>query len=110
MNDSELVSLAEALREAGELLQKHGDRYTSERIKQAENRLRAGDTSAIVTAFSEATGGMGSLNDRYLCPQNDDAIGLQDVVPVNDRLSRLVREVERRARVAAAAHRIALLH
>jgi hypothetical protein len=65
--------------------------------------LGRGDMTAVAAAFSEATGSMGSLNDRVLCVENGDAIGPDEVKPVNARLALLVREVERRARAAAAA-------
>ena len=63
----------------------------------------------MVSAVSEATGSMGSLNDRYLCVENGDAIEAAEVGVVNARLSALVKEVEQQARAAAASHNIQLL-
>jgi hypothetical protein len=71
--------------------------------------LDRGDMSAVSSALSEATGSMGSLRDRFLCVENGDDIPPNDVEPVNARLQLLVKEVESRARAAAAALGIELI-
>lgn len=71
--------------------------------------MDGGDASAIVSAVSEATGGSGSLKDRYLCGENGDAIASHEVASVNARLRALVEEVEQLARAAASAHDIRLV-
>ncbi|MEO6338623.1 MAG: hypothetical protein ABIO39_01180 [Caulobacteraceae bacterium] len=106
---SELECLADAVAEARTLLQRHGDIFTSQRMEDLEANLRAGDTTAIVRAISEATGGMGSLSDRILCVENGDSIEAMDVAAVNARLRANVQEIERRARLAAAAHGVTLM-
>lgn len=105
----DLDALADALIQTRRLLQQHGDIYTAQRLQGLEGRLKNGDTSAIVSAVSEATGGMGSLNDRQLSVANGDAIQPHDVASANTRLRALVKEVEQRARQAAAAHDIRLI-
>lgn len=109
MLSPELRSLADALARTRSLLQQHGDRFTAQRLDALEVRLNKGDMTAIVSVVSEATGGMGSLRDRYLCVENGDAIEPQEVAGVNARLDALVDEIEQRGRVAAAAHDIQLL-
>lgn len=106
MASPELRSLVDALARTRNLLQQYGDTFTARRLQELEERLNGGDTSAVVSAVSEAGGGMGSLNDRYLCPQNGDAIEQAEVVGANARLRGLVTEVGQRARAAAAAHAI----
>ena len=108
MSSTEIESLISALANTRSLLQKHGDKFTAQRLHHLEASLREGDTSAIVSAVSEATGSMGSLNDRFLCPENGDAIAPQEVEPANAQLRDLVETVELRARIAAAAHHIQL--
>lgn len=109
MAQAELHALVAALGRTRALLEQHGDLYTTKRLHDLETRLNGGDTSAIVSAVSEATGGTGSLNDRFLRVQNGDAIEPTDVPDVNDRLRELVREVEQHARIAAATFRIPLV-
>lgn len=38
----------------------------------------------------ELYGGMGSLNDIYICPENNQKINPEEVQPVNQELSRLL--------------------
>lgn len=97
-----LEPLAEAIERAWRLLVDHGDSATAPRLPALIGRLRSGDKDAIVSALSEATGGMGSLNDRWLSPENGDRISIEEVVAVNDRLSNLVRDIELQARAVAA--------
>ena len=109
MPSTEISSLVDALAQTRSLLLKHGDKFTAQRLHELEASLSEGDTSAIGSAVSEATGGMGSLNDRYLCVENGDTIEPHEVAAVNARLQRLVKEVEQRGRVAAAAYDIRLM-
>jgi hypothetical protein len=106
--DDELESVAVALEQVRALLLTYGDRMTAPRLVEVVERLRRGDESAIITAISEATGGMGSLHDRYLCEQNGDAIDAEDVEPVNILLGQLVADIEARARLAAAKRGVRL--
>ena len=108
MLSPELRSLADALTRTRELLQQHGDTFTVQRLQALENRLTSGDMTAIDLTVLEATGGMGSLNDRYLCIENGDAIQPEEVAAVNARLRTYVDEVEQRARTVAAAHGVPL--
>lgn len=105
----ETVSLARALAETRDLLHRYGDKWTFPRLEDLEKRLRCGDTMAIEMAISEATGGMGALRDRYLAVENGDTIRPDEMEAVNRQLHALVAEIERSARVAAAALGIELL-
>ena len=109
MISTELRSLVDALARTRLLLQQHGDRFTAPRLHDLEGRLSKGDTSAIVSAVSEATGGSGSLCDRILSVENGDVIAPHDIASVNARLTALVNEVEQRGRAAASAHHIRLM-
>jgi hypothetical protein len=104
-----LEPLAEAVERAQHLLADYGDSATAPGLSGLIERLRSGDDSAVVSALSEATGSMGSLNDRWLCPENGDRISSSDVVAVNDRLSKLVRDIEIQARSVAAERGIHLV-
>lgn len=110
MPSTNLYPLAEALARTRGLLQQHGDTFTAKRLHELEGRLNRGDTNAIVSALSEATGGMGSLSDRFLSVENGDDIEPHQVAAANAALRALVEEVEQRGRAAAAAHDISLLH
>jgi hypothetical protein len=105
----EIVSLARALAETRDLLHRYGARGTTTRVEDLERRLRCGDTTAIEAAISEVTGGMGSLRDRYLDVEIGDAIRPDEMEEANRRLSALVAEIERAARIAAAVLGIELL-
>ena len=103
MEKADLTQLADAVANARDLLRKYGDVYVAARLDTLLSRLTAGSTDAIQSALSEATGGMGSLRDRFLCPQNGDAIASSDVGTVNSLLDDHVREIEVCARAAATA-------
>ncbi|HYI48423.1 MAG TPA: hypothetical protein VEX35_08170 [Allosphingosinicella sp.] len=108
MRNPELASLADALARTRHLLQQHGDTFTAQRLHDLEDRLNRGEHAAISPAVSEATGGIGSLNDRFLCVENGDAIEKHEEAKANACLRALVEEVEQRARAAATAHDIHL--
>jgi len=99
-----LEDLATAIEDVLKLLLSHSDSATAPRLPALVDRLRGGDQSAIISALSEATGGMGSLNDRYLCPENGDRIAPSEVQVVNERLAKLVGSVEDKARSAATEY------
>jgi hypothetical protein len=102
-------ALAAALAQIRALLRKHGEKFASARVEYLETRLARGDWTAVESAVSEATGGMGSLRDRGLSKANGDSISYEDEAPVNARLEELVKEIERSARAAAAALGIPLI-
>lgn len=99
---------AEALERVCELLRGHGDHSTSPRLLVLVERLRSGDRNSVISAISEATGGMGSLRDRFLCPENGDQITSAEVHSVNEQLVSLVKDVEAKARAVATCNGIQL--
>jgi hypothetical protein len=109
MSSSDLHALADAVVAAREVLENHGEKYIAQSLLALEHRLRKGDTTAIMSAFTESTGSMGSLNDRVLSASNGDKIASEDEPSVNAQLRNLVRELERKAREAAAGHGIVLV-
>jgi hypothetical protein len=60
-------------------------------------RLEEGDLSAVEHLLS-AYGGMGSLNDLYICAENEHAISIADRESVNTRLRNLTSEMWRLAK------------
>jgi hypothetical protein len=91
------------------LLEKHGDCHVSASLAKIGARLARGDWTVVAWAVTEATGSMGSLNDRILSVRNGDAIQADQEEIVNRRLRALVGEVERTARAAAAVHGVHLV-
>lgn len=109
MSGPEVEALSRTLADARDLLRQFGDTETAIRLEDLQRRLNLGEPMAVVGAVSEATGGMGSLRDRYLCVANGDAIRSEEIEEVNARLDALVREMERSARAAAAVLDIKLV-
>jgi hypothetical protein len=109
MHGPEIEALVRVLADTGNHLRRYGDSGTAARLEGLQRRLGLGDTMAVVGAVSEATGGMGSLRDRYLCAENGDKILPVETQAVNRQLTQLVEEVERSARVAAAVCDIHLM-
>ena len=101
-------TVADAVEQARRLLVHHGDQFTARRLYLLEDQLRRGDQTALASIFYEATGGMGSLNDRYLCPENGDKIEQHEIGAVNESLTELVRGIEAKARSVAAERGIQL--
>jgi len=60
----EIDALIAALARTRTWLQEDGQPFTSARVEELEARLQSGDYSAVESAVSEATGGMGSLRDN----------------------------------------------
>ncbi len=100
MLSPELRALAGAVAQTRLLLTEQGDKFTAERMQRLEDRLNRADLGAIVSAYADAAGGMGTLNDcRFWAEDRED---------VNDRMRALITEVAKLARLAAAAHEVRL--
>ncbi len=106
---TDFEAVAEAVERVRQLLLDYGDEFTAPRLAALSDRIRSGDRTAIVSAVSEATGGMGSLHDRYLHAENGDKIAAHELHTVNNRLTNLVKEMEAAARAAAIANDIQLI-
>ena len=94
------IQLSDALTNARDLLKQYGDQHVSARLDDLIGSLNNCGPAAIHTALGEATGSMGSLNDRWISQTNGDAIRMEDEARVNDQLNKIVREIERCARIA----------
>ncbi len=103
MEHADLLSLAQAVADVRELLRQYGDIYTEPRLRSLEERLARGDLAAVQTAHSEAVGGMGWLNDRYLCVENGDLIESAEQDAANARLRAIVLNIELLAQAAASS-------
>ncbi|MDB5722920.1 MAG: hypothetical protein JWP15_3538, partial [Alphaproteobacteria bacterium] len=88
-----------------ELQLRHGERPISARIAELLQRLASGDMSALHSVIAEATGGMGSLNDRLLSAANGDSIEPWQEARVNQQLGELVGAIRDRAQAARSAAR-----
>jgi hypothetical protein len=76
------------LDELATILESHGEQHWSRWIRGDAADLRRGDLGGV-RHFLSAYGGMGSLNDRYLCVENGDRIDKAAVITVNTRLSQI---------------------
>lgn len=79
-------------------LEGFGDKHWAGWIADDAQRLRRGDLTAI-THFLAAFGGMGSLNDLRICPQNGHRITEAETPAANERLSRDLSDAWSLARV-----------
>jgi len=82
------------------LLRSHGEEHWSYWLERDAELIRHGDRGGVEHLLS-AYGGMGSLNDIYLCPENGSRILARDVGTVNQQLQGLLSEAFR----LASAHR-----
>ena len=74
--------------ELATIFELHGEQRWSHWIRDDAANLRRGDLGGV-RHFLSAFGGMGSLNDRYLCIENGDKIEKAAVITVNTRLSQI---------------------
>jgi hypothetical protein len=81
------MSLLESLAEIVSLFESHGETHWSQWIRSDAADLLRGDLAGA-RHFLSAFGGMGSLNDRYLCVENGDRISKSEVRAVNARLAK----------------------
>lgn len=98
----ELIPVMEALDRVKSLLIEHGDVSVSGRLADLGVRLRRDDITALKSIITEATGGMGSLQDRYLTPLNNDTLDEGETLEVNRLLQELIRNLENEARRATS--------
>ena len=80
------------------MLESYGESHWARWIADDANRLRSGDLTAI-THFLGAFGGMGSLNDLAICPENGHRVIETETVAANDRLSQVLSEAYSLARM-----------
>lgn len=83
--------LIELLEAASALLRACGEAHWSAWLEKDLARLRRGDFSGV-EHFLSAFGGMGSLSDLVLHPENGDRLSYAEVKDVNARLHQLLTE------------------
>jgi len=89
--------LLATLRQLVELLKTHNERQWAFRLGGDLERLQEGDVSAVDHLLS-AYGGMGSLNDLYLCEENGHKISGVETQEMNERLRELTGTIWQLAR------------
>lgn len=93
-------SLAGLLEAISTNLTSFGENRWSAWLADDARRLRAGDPAAL-EHFLSAFGGMGSINDLYICPQNGHRIDAADVPAANEQLRRALTGAWELARTSA---------
>jgi hypothetical protein len=81
----ETQKLVEVLDDLAKMLYTYGVLDWGRSVYEVARRLRYGDLAAI-REFLEAFGGMGSINDLVICPENGHAIPQSEVSAANERL------------------------
>jgi hypothetical protein len=105
----EIDKLATRLDEAAALLRTYREDHWAQRLGKDAGCIRNLDLYGI-EHFLSACGGMGSIGDVNICPENGNPIEAKDVERVNDQLRALLSEIYRLAvklrREGLAARRI----
>lgn len=83
-----IQQLFQTLTDLERLLREHAVHEWADKIAQSNRRLAAGDYSGVSSLLG-AYGGMGSLNDLWLCPENGHRIEQAAVESTNERLGAL---------------------
>ncbi len=92
--------LAQRIEKIVALLEEVGDAHWTAWLQQDVVDLRAGDHRGI-QHFLSAFGGMGSLNDLFICPENRHRVKKEDVDEVNRRLRVLLDDAWSLAKLLA---------
>ena len=83
--DGDLDRLLEAMEDLRALLDRHGVSNWAEWVERDIASLRRGERRGL-NHFLSAFGGMGSLNDLIICPENGHRISRNEAEDVNRRL------------------------
>jgi hypothetical protein len=92
----EISKLATLLDEASALLRTYREDHWAEWLEKDARWIRNLDLHGI-EHFLSACGGMGSIGDVYICPENGHPIEPKDVERINDKLRGLLSEIFRLA-------------
>ena len=84
----ETQKLIDLLEAAERLLRSHGVTFWADWLSRDVSYLKAGDFHGVEDLLG-AYGGMGSLTDVFICPENGDNIRKDEVAEVNGRLDEL---------------------
>lgn len=82
------MQIEETLESLANLLRTHGVTHWASWVETDLALVKKGDAYGL-THLLQAFGGMGSLNDLVICPENGHHISQSQVKAVNDRLSAL---------------------
>lgn len=103
-----IARLLETIEAASSLLRRYGVEFWAKWLADDATRIRSRDFQGLEHLLS-AYGGMGSLNDVYICPENGHPVAAEDVAAVNKQLqhllSRIFKLAERLRREEAEAWR-----
>lgn len=97
---ADIETLSGRLEAISAMLTSFGEKHWAAWLADDARRLRAGDPAAL-EHFLSAFGGMGSINDLYICPQNGHRIDEADVQASNEQLRRALSDVWELARIKA---------
>ena len=89
----EVAELAGLIEQAAELLLAHGETHWASWLRVDAQRIRNLDLFGVEHMLS-AYGGMGSINDLILHPQNGHSLEESEVEATNDRLRRLLGRID----------------
>lgn len=95
-SDSKILQLAETLDRIGASLESRGEGHWARWLCSDAARLRRNDLSGI-THFLGAFGGMGSINDLYICVKKKHNIAESEVGAFNRELSHEISDAFSRA-------------
>ena len=100
--DDHLPRLEELIAEAVSILRRHNVTFWADWLDGDLKRIQERDPAGLDHLLS-AYGGMGSLPDVVVSPQNGHTISENDVEAVNDRLLRIVSEIYDHTRIVRRA-------
>jgi hypothetical protein len=92
--------LAHRIEKVVSLLEEVGEAHWTSWLKQDAADLRAGDHRGV-RHFLSAFGGMGSLNDLFICPENRHRVKVEDVDDVNRKLRAMLDDAWNLAKALA---------
>ncbi|MBI4625708.1 MAG: hypothetical protein HY736_21120 [Verrucomicrobia bacterium] len=92
--------LAQHIEKIIALIEEVGDAHWTTWLKQDAADLRAGDQRGV-RHFLSAFGGMGSLNDLIICPENRHRVKKEEVDAVNRKLTAMLEDAWNLARTLA---------
>jgi hypothetical protein len=95
--------LLKVLDDLEQLLLQHGENFWGEWINSVTTRIRNGDGYGPEELLG-FYGGMGSLNDLIICPENGHRIEKEDEAKVNAQLKDLLEQASSIARELLRQH------
>jgi hypothetical protein len=92
--------LAQRIEKIVTLLEEVGEVHWMQWLRQDITDLRAGDHRGV-RHFLSTFGGMGSLNDLFICPENRHRVKAEEVDEVNRRLREMLDDAWSLAKLLA---------